>query len=100
MKSLGSQLIEESDFTSAKKRLEALLLESIGNSDAKSDCTTSRNSSMPDRSLAPIQIDEHNDQLGPQPSSNSAQCSGYLAASRPDEHQLVGRGQQLWGAFS
>ena len=93
-----AQLIEESDFTSARKRLEALLLESVDSRDAKSACKTAR--SMPDRSLAPIQIDEHNDQLGPQPSSNSAQCSGYLAASRPDEHQLVGRGQQLWGAFS
>ena len=86
-----AQLIEESDFTSAKKRLEALLLESIGNSDAKSDCTTSRNSSMPDRSLAPIQIDEHNDQLGPQPSSNSARCSdkGFLNMTAVEYLQLL-----------
>ena len=75
-----AELIEESDFTSAKKRLEALLLESVDNTDAKSDCTIARNSSLPDRSLAPIHVDERNGQLGPQPSSNSARCSdkGFL----------------------
>ena len=86
-----AELIEESDFTSAKKRLEALLLESVDNTDAKSDCTIARNSSLPDRSLAPIHVDERNGQLGPQPSSNSARCSdkGFLNMTAVEYLQLL-----------
>jgi hypothetical protein len=54
--------IEDSDFTSAKKRLERLYEETAATDPA-------------DRSLAPVQIDELSDEPGPQPSRSGFRCS-------------------------
>ncbi|MEZ6136733.1 MAG: hypothetical protein R3C53_17695 [Pirellulaceae bacterium] len=70
-----AQTIEDSDFTSAKKRVEAMLLQTVSG-----DHTAANPALLPDRSLAPVCIDERTDELGPQPSSNGARCSdkGFL----------------------
>jgi REP element-mobilizing transposase RayT len=74
-----AETIENSDFTSAQKRLEALLLKSKPSVDS-SPRIESSSSELPDRSLAPVQCDERNDALGPSPSRSDFRCSdkGFL----------------------
>jgi hypothetical protein len=86
-----AESIETSDFTSAKQRLESLLLLSTGqqpeNEQPDSQPIENRPaegmptaSQLPDRSLAPIFNDEQKAPLGPQPSSSGTRCSekGFL----------------------
>jgi len=73
--------IEDSDFTSAKKRLEALLAESVKSPTTERAVeSASLANFLPDRSLAPIHIDELRAALGPQPSTLGSRCSdkGFL----------------------
>lgn len=74
-----AETIETSDFTSAKQRLEALLMKSKPDEDAQSRTQTS-SADLPDRSLSPVQCDERNDALGPCPCRSDFRCSdkGFL----------------------
>ncbi|MFK7735352.1 MAG: hypothetical protein AB8B50_04940, partial [Pirellulaceae bacterium] len=79
-----AKTIEESDFTSAKLRLEALLATSIASdsSGRSSAAATKRasDSNAPDACLAPVHIDELRDALGANPSKAGTRCSdkGFL----------------------
>ena len=72
-----AETIETSDFTSAKKRLEALLAATVkpGNPPR-----TLAGTELPDRWLAPVHNDEGQDMIGPFPSRNGSRCSdkGFL----------------------
>ena len=83
-----AETIESSDYTSAKKRLEALLLSTVENSESTQRVS---NVSLPDRSLAPVKIDELRDPLGARPSTNGARCSdkGFLPMSTEEYLQLL-----------
>lgn len=76
--------IEESDFTSAKLRLEALLAKSVTtdspNTDNPSTSRRPRSASSVDASLAPVHINELRDALGARPSVGGGRCSdkGFL----------------------
>ena len=74
-----AETIEASDFTSAKKRLESLLLGAKRGA-ASQPHGADRSTASPDRSLTPVQLDERSDQVGPTPSSNGFRCSekGFL----------------------
>ena len=76
-----AETIEQSDFTSAKQRLEALLLDSGGSVQGPRS-TETRSQQSPDRSLAPVHCNEQND-LGPRPSRSLFRCSdkGFLNMS-------------------
>jgi hypothetical protein len=84
-----AESIADSDFTSAKKRLEALLLETTSGGTGM----VNANSALepPDRSLAPVHIDERTDALGPQPSCGGGRCSdkGFLNMTAAEYLQFL-----------
>ncbi len=82
--------IEESDFTSAKKRLESLLLQTAAAKQGNRP-TRVNASDLPDRSLAPLPIDERSDAPGPRPNRDSTRCSdnGFLNLTLADYLQLL-----------
>ena len=86
-----AQTLESSDFTSAKRRLEALLLESATKATSQPPGQLPASDLLPDRSLSPVRIDEKGDALGPQPSSNGARCSdkGFLNMTAAEYLQLL-----------
>ena len=82
--------IEESDFTSAKKRLETLLLRTA-DAEQGDGHRLVRSSNSPDRSLAPLHIDERSDKLDPRPNRDGTRCSdkGFLNLTPADYLQLL-----------
>jgi hypothetical protein len=93
-----AETIESSDFTSAQKRLEALLLETVQTetmqaeaANADADDISLQSASRPDRSLAPVQIDELADKLGPRPSQTGSRCSdkGFLHMTTAEYLELL-----------
>lgn len=85
-----AETIETSDFSSAKKRLEALLLQRDQGSEAEGQ-SGSLGQHLPDRSLSPIEIDERNSEPGPQPSAGRDRCSdkGFLNMTAAEYLQLI-----------
>ncbi|MFK7738056.1 MAG: transposase [Pirellulaceae bacterium] len=84
-----AQTIEESDFTSAKLRLEALLAKSATPTPPNSpDMKTAAAS---DAALAPVHVDELRHALGPRPSVGEARCSdkGFLNMSESEYLTLL-----------
>jgi hypothetical protein len=67
-----AEAIEASDYTSAKKRLEALLQQQSASRPAAQE--------LADGSLAPVHLDERHAPLGAQPSASGRRCSdkGFL----------------------
>jgi hypothetical protein len=87
-----AKTIEESDFTSAKQRLESLLAKSVtADSSASSIARVTKPASDSDASLAPVQIDELRDALGACPSNGGARCSdkGFLHMSESEYLTLL-----------
>ena len=87
-----AETIESSDFTSAKKRLEALLLETASGTSDESDVSPAVSPARsPDRSLSPVQIDELRDALGARPSAQGTRCSdkGFLNMSSAEYLELL-----------
>ena len=82
------ETIESSDYTSAKKRLEALLMDTV---DDRTQANSVPPQARPDRSLAPVQVDERNDELGPRPSTTGTRCSekGFLNMSTAEYLELL-----------
>ncbi|MCR9292460.1 MAG: hypothetical protein NXI32_07065 [bacterium] len=82
--------IEESDFTSAKKRLEALLLQTGAGKQTNGE-NPDGISSSPDRSLAPLYIDERSDAPAPLPNEDRTRCSnkGFLNLTPVEYLQLL-----------
>ncbi len=81
-----AETIEVSDFTSAKKRLEALLMETAASaSDMQQPAT------LPDASLAAVHNDELRDEAGPQPSAGGKRCSdkGFLNMTSAEYLELL-----------
>lgn len=74
-----AQTLEESDYTSAQRRIE-----SLRSPDKQSE-------QCADRFLAPLTIDELRDALGPRPSTSGYRCSdnGFLNMSASDYLQLL-----------
>ncbi len=70
-----AQTIEQSDFTSAQKRLEALFLLSVSTETTQHNAVAS-----PDQSLAPVHCDESKDEVGICASQTGKRCSnkGFL----------------------
>ena len=90
-----AETIESSDFTSAQKRLEALLLETVAIEPAAiADHSAEFRAEIlrrPDRSLAPVQIEERTDELGPCPSKSGFRCSekGFLNMTAAEYLELL-----------
>lgn len=79
-----AKTIEDSDFTSAKKRLEALLTEATISSSAGKQSSKAANTTLrSDRALSPVHIDELRSAIGPQSSDLGTRCSekGFLNMS-------------------
>jgi len=78
-----AETIEQSDFTSAQRRIESIQALS---KDASTDSTALR-----DSFLAPFTIDERNDPIGPCASNLSKRCSdkGFLSMSTLDYLELL-----------
>ena len=77
-----AETVEASDFTSAKKRLEALLTQSTAREDAQAGKEISR-AELVDACLSPVLLDERYGELGACPSANGCRCSdkGFLNMS-------------------
>ncbi|MCR9291378.1 MAG: hypothetical protein NXI32_01585 [bacterium] len=82
--------LEESDFTSAQKRLEALLLQTVASKQATEPSPANANPS-PDRSLAPVHNDEQAAEIGPCASQSGTRCSdkGFLNLTAAEYLQLL-----------
>ena len=77
------ETLEQSDFTSAQRRIQSLVV------DASEPSRTP--SQTPDSFLAPLSIDEKKDALGPCASTTTKRCSdkGFLALSARDYLELL-----------
>jgi hypothetical protein len=97
-----AETLEQSDHTSAQRRIEAFRADSGGPSEASGQlplgdapqlpsATSSQVSSSPDRFLSPLELDEHGGQLGPCSSQSGTRCSdkGFLPMSVEDYLQLL-----------
>jgi REP element-mobilizing transposase RayT len=82
--------LEKSDFTSAQKRLEALLLQSVSSKTDETEAQPGRRV-LRDRSLAPVHVDELRDELGPCPSRSGTRCSdkGFVHLTGEEYLQLL-----------
>ncbi len=71
------ELLEESDYTSAQRRMSALLLDQLPEAEAPKD------TKRPDRFLAPLTIDELRDEIGAHLNTSGERCSdkGFLNMS-------------------
>ncbi|MFO1064052.1 MAG: hypothetical protein U0892_09330 [Pirellulales bacterium] len=80
-----AETLESSYFTSIKTRIESLQQE------AETKESTEDSDASPDRFLAPVQIDEHHDPLGPRPSRTKrrARDKGFLPISRAATIELL-----------
>ena len=81
-----AETIEQSDFTSAQKRLEALLLQTVSAKIDQGNCVT-----PPDHCLAPVHCDERSAELGTCVSRGGSRCSekGFLNMTAADYLQLL-----------
>ncbi len=81
-----AETIEASDFTSAKRRLEALLMETAASGTENQQATT-----LSDASLAPVHNDELQAPPGPQPSASGKRCSdkGFLNMTSVEYLELL-----------
>lgn len=93
-----AQTLEESDFTSVQRRIQALRNEgSAEQVNEPPENSTEEAPSRPspptsaDRFLAPLEINERDDELGPQASHRGCRCSdkGFLAMSTADYLELL-----------
>ncbi|MFO1062809.1 MAG: transposase [Pirellulales bacterium] len=80
-----AETLESSCYTSIKTRIESLLQET------ETKESTEESDASPDRFLAPVQIDEHHDPLGPRPSRTKCRASdkGFLPISRAAYIELL-----------
>lgn len=85
-----AKTIESSEFTSAKKRLEAMLLATVRRGPQAAQGLQQR-SVLPDCSLAPIHCDERHEALGPCPSASGRRCSdkGFLNMTTSEYLELL-----------
>lgn len=85
------ELLEESDYTSAQRRISGLLLEQQQAATSADEAARPTAAERPDRFLAPISIDELRDEIGVHLNTSGDRCSdkGFLNMSAEDYIELL-----------
>jgi hypothetical protein len=97
-----AETLEASDHTSVQRRIEAQRAEAVGldaqpgylaasDGGPPADVGSSKASTLPDRFLSPLELDERGGELGPCGNGSGTRCSdkGFLAMSVTDYLQLL-----------